>query len=136
MSTSGFAFETLAKIDGKWDLAVANQDNSKLLPIIEYAMDDPSSIIQFSSAKASPTSLNLIFSVDEIFENESPFSHSMKILDMEVNEYLTDGFNIDEQNNQTIIAVNFPVTAYHNAEKLTFVVEGIGEVGLLRKMVT
>lgn len=128
-----FGFETLKKIDGKWDLAIVNQDNTKPMTIIEYAMDDPSSIIQVSSAKASPTSLNLILSVDEIFENETPFVHTMKIIDREGNEYLTDGFNIDEQNNQTIIAVNFPVTSYHNAEKLTFVVEGIGEVELLRK---
>lgn len=129
----GIGFETLNKIDGNWDLAVANQDKGKPMTIIEYAMNDSSSIIQVSSAKASPTSLNLIFSVDEIFDNETPFVHTMKIIDKEGNEYLTDGFNIDEQNNQTIIAVNFPVTTYHNAEKLTFVIEGIGEVELLKK---
>ncbi|MEK5070139.1 DUF4179 domain-containing protein [Sporosarcina sp. FSL K6-1508] len=129
----GFAFETLKKIDGKWDLAVANQDKSKPMTIIEYVTDDPSSIIQVSSAKASPTSLNLIFSVDGLFENESPFSHSMKIIDREGNEYLTDGFNIDENLNETIISANFPITSYSNADKLTFVVKGIGEVGLLKK---
>ncbi|KAA0965755.1 DUF4179 domain-containing protein [Sporosarcina sp. ANT_H38] len=128
-----FAFETLKKIDGKWDLAIMNQDMGKPMTIIEYTMDDPSSIIQVSSAKASPTSLNLIFSVDEIFDNESPFSHSMKFIDKDGNEYLTDGFNMDEQNNQTIIAANFPITAYHNAAKITFVLEGIGEVKLLTK---
>jgi len=129
----GTTFETLTKINGKWDLTVANQDKSKPMKIIEYAMDDPASIIQVTSAKASPTSLNLIFSVDRLFENETPFVHTMKIIDREGNEYLTDGFNIDEQNNQTIIAVNFPVTSYDNAEKLIFVIEGIGEVELLKK---
>lgn len=129
----GFAFETLTKIDGKWDLAVANQDKSKPVTIIEYAMDDPTSIIQVSSAKASPTSLNLIFSVDRLFENETPFVHSMKIIDTKGNEYLNGGFTIDEQNNQTIISTNYPITSYDNAEKLIFVVEGIGEVELLKK---
>lgn len=123
----------IIKIDGKWDLSVTNQDKSKPLPMIEYAMDDPSSIIQVSSAKASPTSLNVIFSVDELFENESPFSHTMKIIDREGNEYQSAGYNQDEQNNQTIVAVNFPITSYHNAEKLTFVIEGMGEVELLKK---
>ncbi|MFJ7935937.1 DUF4179 domain-containing protein [Sporosarcina sp. NPDC096371] len=123
----------IIKIEGKWDLSVANQDISNPMPIIEYDIDDPSSIIQVSSAKASPTSLNLIFSVDEIYADESPFSHTMKILDMAGNEYLTDGYNMTRKDNQTIISANFEITSYDNAEKLTFVIEGIGEVDLLRK---
>jgi hypothetical protein len=129
----GFVFETLKKIDGKWDLSVANQDRNKPMTIIEYAMDDPSSVIQVSSATASPTSLNLIFSVNEIFENETPFVHSMKIIDREGNEYLTNGFNMTTTDDQTIIAANFQISSYHNAETLTLSLEGIGEVELLKK---
>ncbi len=129
----GFAFENLKKIDGKWDLSVANQAKSKPISIIDYAMDDPSSTIQVSSAKANPTSLNLTFSVDGLFENEATFSHSMKIIDMEGNEYHTDGFNMSTKDNRTIISANFQITSYNDAEKLIFIVEGIGEVELLKK---
>ncbi|MBU8878997.1 DUF4179 domain-containing protein [Bacillus sp. FJAT-29790] len=127
-------YETKAfkKIDGKWDLPVANQDISKSISIIEYAMDDPLSVIQVSSAKASPTSLNLTFSVRELFENESPFSHTMKIIDEEGNEYRPGGFNMSERKNETIISTNFPITSYNNAKKLKLIVEGIGEVELLK----
>ncbi|MBE1556803.1 DUF4179 domain-containing protein [Sporosarcina limicola] len=120
-------------IDGKWDLAVANQDESKPVSTIEYVMDDPLSIIQVASAMAKPTSFNLNFSVDQVFEDESPFVFTMKVIDEEGNEYESDGFTIETRDNQTHISTNFPISSYNNSEKLRFIIEDIGEVELLKK---
>lgn len=129
----GSEYADLQKIDGKWDLAVANPDESKPISIIEYVMDDPSSIIQVTSAKANPTSFNLTFSVDQVFEDESPFVHAMKMIDEKGNEYEVGGFNIETRDNQTHISTNFPITSYDHFDKLKFIIEDIGEVELLKK---
>ncbi|WP_438318920.1 DUF4179 domain-containing protein [Sporosarcina sp. FA9] len=129
----GFEFASLTKIDGKWDLAVVNHEIDNPISIIEYAMDDPSSIIQVVSAKANPTSLNLKFTVDQVYEDDTPFVFSMKIIDEKGNEYEVEGFNIDTRDHQTHISTNFPVTSYDHFDKLKFIIEGIGEVELLKK---
>ncbi|MBS4179425.1 DUF4179 domain-containing protein [Lederbergia citrea] len=128
-----YVTEGLKKIDGKWDLPVANKEKGKSIAITEFTMHDQSSNIHVSSAKANPTSLNLTFSVNKVFENESPFVEKMKIIDKEGNEYHPDGFSIETKNNKTIISTNFPITSYNNSKKLKLIVEDIGEVELLKK---
>ncbi|RHW32144.1 DUF4179 domain-containing protein [Neobacillus notoginsengisoli] len=124
----------LKKIDGNWDLTVANKDKQKSDMVIEYVPQDQASIIQVSKASANPTSLNLTFSVEGIYENENTFAHRMKIIDENGNDFAADNsFSMDKKNNETIISTNFPITSYHNAVKLKLIVEGIGEVELLKK---
>ena len=122
----------LKKIDGNWELSVANKDKDKSDLIIQYAMQDQASIIQVSKANANPTSLNLTFSLDGIYENENTFV-DMKIVDEDGNEYGVTGFRMSTKNNETIISTNFPITSYNNSKKLKLIVEGIGEVELLKK---
>jgi hypothetical protein len=129
----GFEFSSLTKIDGKWDLKIVNQVAGKPISIIEYAMDDPSSIIQVTSAKANPTSFNLKFTVDKIYEDENPFIFAMKIIDEKGKEYEAEGFNFDTRDNQTHISTNFPLTSYDHFAKLKFIIEDIGEVELFKK---
>ena len=120
------------KIDGNWELSVANKNKEKSNLIIQYAMQDQSSVIQVSKANANPTSLNLTFSLDGIYENENTFV-DMKIIDEDGNEYRATGFRMSTKNNETIISTNFPITSYNNSKKLKLIVEGIGEVELFKK---
>ncbi|MEH7239081.1 DUF4179 domain-containing protein [Bacillus sp. JJ1562] len=122
----------LKKIDGNWKLSVTNNNKEKINSIIEYAMQDQSSVIQVSKAHASPTSLNLSFSVDGIYENENTFAN-MKIVDEDGNEYGVTGFRKSTENNKTIISTNFPITSYNSSSKLKLIIEGIGEVELFKK---
>ncbi|AXI08246.1 hypothetical protein CUC15_04385 [Oceanobacillus zhaokaii] len=122
----------IKKIDGNWKLSVANKDNEKPDLTVQYAMKDQTSIIQVTKANANPTSLNLTFSLDGIYENENTFV-DMKIVDEDGNEYGVTGFRKSTRNNKTIISTNFPITSYSEANKLKLIVEGIGEVELLKK---
>ncbi len=129
----GFDIAGLTKIDGKWDLKVVNQEIEKPISIIEYAMYDPSSIIQVVSAKANPTSLNLKFTVNQVYEDETPFNNSIKIVDEKGDVYKPVGFNIEIRDNQTQISTNIPVSSYEGFDKLKLIVDDIGEVELFKK---
>ena len=120
------------KIDGDWNLSVTNKNKEKPDTIIQYVMLDQSSAIQVSKANANPTSLNLTFSLDGIYENENTFA-DMKIIDEDGSEYGVTGFRMSTKNNKTIISTNFQTTSYNNSNKLKLVIEDIGEVELLRK---
>ena len=122
----------IKKIDGNWKLSVASTNKEKLNEIIEYAMQDQSSVIQVSKANANPTSLNLTFSLDGTYEDENTFA-DMKIVDDDGNEYGVTGFRKSTENNKTIISTNFQTTSYNNSKKLKLIIEGIGEVELLKK---
>lgn len=129
----GSEFSDLTKIDGNWNLEVVNEVNRQPIPKAEYVMDDSASIIQVTSAKANPTSLNLQFTVDKVFKDETPFVFSMKIIDENGAVYEAEGFTIDTTDNQTKISTNFPITSYDDFDKLTFVIDDIGEVKLMKK---
>ncbi|MGE7093723.1 DUF4179 domain-containing protein [Lysinibacillus sp. NPDC048646] len=129
-----YSIGELKKIDGTWHLPVDNTFKDQTNSIIEYVMNDTSSIIHVSSAKANPTSTNVIFSVNDIYQNENTFAHHMKIVDEDGNEYQSNsGFSMEIKNNKTIISTNFPITSYNNSKKLIFIVEGVGEAELLKK---
>ena len=113
-------------------MSVASKNKEKSNEIIEYAMQDQSSVIQVSKANANPTSLNLTFSLDGAYEDENIFS-DMKIVDDDGNEYGVTGFRKSTENNKTIISTNFQTTSYNNSKKLKLIIEGIGEVELLKK---
>ncbi|MEH6944346.1 DUF4179 domain-containing protein [Bacillus sp. JJ722] len=90
----------IKKMDGKWELSVANLNNTKENLTIEYVMYDQQSILKVSTATANPTSLNLTFSLDGTYEDENNFAHRMKIIDENGNEYYSDsGFSRDIKNN-------------------------------------
>ena len=123
----------IKKMDGEWDLSVANKNMKKSDLTAEYTMQDSASIIQVSEATANPTSLNLTFSLDARYDNENTFAHRMKIIDEDGNEYLAEDFGMSTKNKATIISTNFPITSSNKSKKLTLIVEGIGEVKLLKK---
>lgn len=128
-----YGTDKMKKIDGNWELPVTNYNKEKLDSSVQYTMQDADSIIQVSKATANPTSLNLLFSLDGIHEDENMFAHGMKIIDEDGNEYYADsGFSMDIKNNVTVISTNFPITSYHNSEKLKLIIEGIGEVELYK----
>jgi len=118
----------LKKIDGNWTLAMVNKENSDT--ITQYAMQDETSIIQVSKAEANPTSLNVTFSLEGIYENGNK---PMKIIDEEGHEYEATGFNLMTKGKETMISTNFPITSYNNSEKLKLIVEEIGEVELYKR---
>lgn len=121
----------LVKIDGTWDLSLANHDESKPAPGFEYVAKDTKSDIQVISAIASPTSLNVKLIVDEEpFGSEGQF---MKVIDEEGNEYETNGYNMETKNDKTTVGVNFQISSYNNAEKLRLIIENVGEVELLKE---
>lgn len=122
----------MKKIDGNWTLSVANKEKEKQIQTTPYTMKDQTSNIQVTKANANPTSLNVTFSLDGIYDDENTFA-DMKIIDEDGNEYSVSSFGLRTKNNKTTVSTNFPITSYSNAQKLTLVVDGIGEVELLRK---
>ncbi|WP_456272509.1 DUF4179 domain-containing protein [Bacillus sp. AK031] len=120
----------IQKVDGIWNLSVNNKEKSDVIE--KYVMLDEASIIQVSEASASPTSLNLTFSLDGIYENENTFA-DMKIIDEEGYEYEATGFSKRTKDSETIISTNFSITSYNPSQKLKFVINEVGEVDLLKK---
>ena len=57
----------------------------------------------------------------------------MKVIDEDGNEYFSNGFSREVSNNKTIILTNFPYTSYSTSEKLTLIVDGVGEVELIKE---
>lgn len=122
----------LQEINGEWNLPITNKNDYKT---IEYVMDDKASLIQVIDAKANPTSTSLTFTVDGVYIDENKFM-DMKIFDENEKEYASDNgysMDIDKKHNKTSISANFQLTSYDDAKKLKLVIEGIGEVELLRK---
>lgn len=128
----GPAFDLpITKIDGQWNLPLANHDENKPVPAFEYVAKDTTSDIQVISAVASPTSLNVTLIVDaEPFESKGGF---MKVIDQIGNEYASSGYNMEVKKKKTTVKVNFPISSYNNAKKLTLIIDNVGEVELLRK---
>ncbi|MGN7117342.1 DUF4179 domain-containing protein [Lysinibacillus odysseyi] len=124
----------LKKIDGRWDLPVNNKSVEDG-PAIEYVMNDEASLLHVSSAKANPTSMNIVFSVDKIsYDDENAIAHHMKIIDENGEEFVSNGgFSMDRNGDGVVISTNFPITSYNSSAKLKLVVEGIGEVELVKK---
>ncbi|MCG3089753.1 DUF4179 domain-containing protein [Sporosarcina cyprini] len=121
----------LRKIDGKWDLPIP--DHGTDVRTLEYVQEDGKSKLHVLSAQANLSSLNVKFSIDQEFEDETPFTWSMKLVDEKGNGYYPNGFSMETKNGQTIISTNFPVTANDRYDQVTLVVEGIAEVKLQKK---
>ncbi|MBM7602465.1 hypothetical protein JOC75_000435 [Metabacillus crassostreae] len=124
---------TPKKINGDWKLSVTNSNKEKSASTIQYVMQDQTSVFRISKAKANPTSLNLIFSLDGIYDDENSFAHRMKIINEDGNVYEAGGFSMSTKNNETMISTNFPITSYNHSKKLKLIVEEIGEVELVQK---
>lgn len=104
-------------INGSWNLAI---DTSKQAEIkeVEYSAVSNTSQVQILSAKASPTSFNLSFSLDVTSEN----STSLEILEMKLigekgEVYDSSTYSIEINDGKTIISTNFPVSSLENHDK-------------------
>ncbi|MES1047294.1 DUF4179 domain-containing protein [Heyndrickxia oleronia] len=127
-----YSSKKIKKIDGHWKLSVSNMNKEKSNLTVQYTMLDKASTIQVSAANANPTSLNLTFSLEGVYDNENTFAN-MKVIDEDGNEYQATDFGMSTKNNKTIISTNFPITSYNNSKKLKLIIEGIGEVKLIKK---
>ncbi|WP_369902343.1 DUF4179 domain-containing protein [Bacillus manliponensis] len=125
--------DEMKKIDGVWNLPIedsAKQGSGKRL---EYEAFQTSPQLKLVSAKASPTSFNIAFSVDEIVEDENEFI-DMKVIDNKGNEYKSsDGYSTDVKGGKTIIYANFPITSYEKLGSITLKTKNFGEIKLKRK---
>lgn len=125
--------DELEKIDGDWKLSVTNPDKQNVDSLVQYVMQDTSSSIQVSEANANPTSLHISFKVEGTYDDENTFVDQMKVIDEDGNEYFSNGFSREVRNNETIISTNFPFTSYTTSKKLTLIVDGVGEVELIKQ---
>ncbi|WP_338780243.1 DUF4179 domain-containing protein [Metabacillus sp. FJAT-52054] len=126
--------EKLKKINGSWDLQVTEKNKETSGKTVQYVMKDAVSNILVSKAEANPTSLNLIFSLNKVYEDENVIADHIKVIDEDGDEFASDGsFSMDRKKNKTIIYANLPFTSYNDSSKLTLVIEGIGEVELVKK---
>ncbi|MCA1054252.1 DUF4179 domain-containing protein [Rossellomorea aquimaris] len=123
---------SLKKTNGSWELSVGNNHQTSD-GIVQYVQNAQPSTIHVSKADVHPTSLNLTFSVEGRYDNESTFAHTMNIIDEQGNEYPATGFSLHFDQEETIISTNFPFTSYTHSNKLKLVVTGLGEVELVRK---
>lgn len=120
-------------IDGTWNLPVENSVKQEKGEQIEYEAIKTSPHLKLSSVKASPTSFNIAFSVDEIVEDENEFI-DMKVIDNKGNEYKSsDGYSTDVKGGKTIIYANFPITSYEKLGSITLKTKNFGEIKLKRK---
>ena len=118
-------------IDGIWNLAL-NGEKSNVVNSVEYKAENNTSKIEIISAKANPTSFNVIFAVDDEYIDFKKFSTiNMKLIDENGKEYQSSSDYSQESNDtKTIIATNFGLTSYDNVDKLKLIVGSIGEVEL------
>ncbi len=125
--------DELKKIDGDWKLSLMNPDKQKVDSLVQYSMQDASSTIQILEANANPTSLHISFEVDGTYEDESTFIDQMKVIDEDGKEYFSNGFSRELTNNGTIISTHFPFTSYNTSNHLKLMIDGIGEVDLIKQ---
>ncbi|MEI3614260.1 DUF4179 domain-containing protein [Pseudogracilibacillus sp. SO30301A] len=128
-----YDIDKLEKIDGDWKLSVTNPEKQNVDTLVQYVMQDASSTIQVSEANANPTSLHISFKVDGTYEDESTFVDQMKVIDEDGKEYFSNGFSRVLKNNETIISTNFPFTSYNTSNYLKLMIDGIGEVDLIKQ---
>lgn len=125
--------DEMKKIDGVWNLPIENSTKKEKSTKVEYIAAEQSSNIKLISAKASPTSLNLSFSVDEIVKDENAFI-DMKVVDEKGEEYTSSqGYSTEVENDKTIVYANFPITSYDKMETITLKTRSFGEIKLKRK---
>lgn len=119
----------LNKIEGIWNLPLVNNPNN--LSTVEYVANDSPTNIEVVSAIASPTTLNM----ELIVERGELYSEGlfMKVIDEAGVEYESDGYHVETIDDKFNVNVNFPISAYHNAENLRLVIENVGEVELVKQ---
>lgn len=121
----------MLEIEGDWVLSLVNQDENKPVPTHQYVVKEANPNIEFISATASPTSLNVKFIVDtDITKNEV---RTMKIIDEAGAEYESTGRHLDTKSDKTTIELNFPISSYNDAATLKLHIEDLGEVNLIKK---
>lgn len=118
-------------IDGIWNVEL-NVEKSNVVNSVEYKSENNASKIEIISAKANPTSFNIIFAVDDEYIDFKKFStRNMKLIDENGKEYQSSsGYSQESNDNKTIIATNFSLSSYDNVDKLKLIIESIGEVEL------
>jgi copper chaperone CopZ len=117
-------------IDGIWNLQL-NEGKSNTVNSVEYKVENNTSNIEIISAKSSPTSFNVNFAIDGKYINEKKFKpKNMKLIDENGKEYQSSGYSHESKDEKLIIATNFPLSSYDNVDKLTLIIESIGEVEL------
>ncbi|MBC2401372.1 DUF4179 domain-containing protein [Clostridium saccharobutylicum] len=117
-------------IDGIWNLKL-NGGKSNDINAVEYKAVNNTSKIEIISAKSSPTSFNITFSVDGECINEKEFMpKDIKLVDGNGKEYQSNGYSSELKNNKTIISTNFSLSSYEDFDKLKLVVPSMGEAEL------
>lgn len=117
-------------IDGIWNLELNGGKSNDINPV-EYKVVNNTSKIEIISAKSSPTSFNITFSVDGECIDEKEFrSKDIKLIDENGKEYQSSGYRSELKNNKTIISTNFSLSSYEDLDKLKLVVPSMGEVEL------
>lgn len=122
---------SLKVINGRWNMPITN--NRSNISSIEYVVNNNSSKIQVTSAKATPTSLNIELSIESTIDYDYIANSNIQLIDEKGNKYMSNGFAIDTKDAKTILSLNFSVTAYDNIDKLKLLIEGVGELNLIRK---
>lgn len=117
-------------IDGIWNLELNGGKSNDINPV-EYKVVNNTSKIEIISAKSSPTSFNITFSVDGECIDEKEFrSKDIKLIDENGKEYQSSGYRSELKNNKTVISTNFSLSSYEDLDKLKLVVPSMGEVEL------
>lgn len=117
-------------IDGIWNLELNGGKSNDSNPV-EYKVVNNESKIEIISAKSSPTSFNITFSVDgECIDEKEFMIKDIKLIDQNGKEYQSSGYSSELKNNKTIISTNFPLSSYGDLDKLKLVVPSMREVEL------
>lgn len=116
----------LRKIDGQWNLALT--EDNYLDGLIKYSAQKQSSDTEVLSAVLAPTSFNISFVLNTVFE-ESAGLFQMKLIGESGEEFGDQGFMMEENDGKTIITTNFKVSAFHGSNKYILQVFSIGTPG-------
>ena len=123
-------YKVVNGIDGIWSLGF-NQGKAISDSPVEYKAKKNESKIEIISAKSSPTSFNINFSVDGKYEDENTFSmENMKLIDQNGEEYKCDGYSCNMKDSKKTVSTNFPLSNFDNVDKLKLIIASIGEVEL------
>ncbi|OOM14590.1 DUF4179 domain-containing protein [Clostridium saccharobutylicum] len=123
-------YKKVKDIDGIWNLELNGGKSNDINPV-EYKAVNNTSKIEIISAKSSPTSFNITFSVDgECIDEKEFMIKDIKLVDENGKEYQSNGYSSELKNNKTIISTNFSLSSYEDLDKLKLVVSSMGEVEL------
>ncbi|SHE61552.1 MULTISPECIES: DUF4179 domain-containing protein [Caloramator] len=119
-------------IKGNWTLKLI-QNNLEYVKEYNYSALNSIPNIDIVSIKAEPTSLNIIFNVNQVYENKEFPIDNLILIDENGNEYKTNICSMNTNDGKTTISTNFKISSYEEHKLFKLIIPNYGEIKLQKK---